>query len=195
MPSNKIFVLLGHPHNASLCAAIAEAYAQAAEAVGAEVRVQRIADMQFDPSLHAGFASVQALEPDLLQFQENLAWCGHFVMVFPLWWGGMPGALKGLIDRTFLPRFAFKYKEGSPFQDKLLAGRTAHVFLTSDSPNLWYNLVLGRPLTKQLRRQILGFCGFKPVKVTVLGNVRASTPEKRAGWLKKVAAFGQKAGA
>ncbi len=192
MEKKRILVLLGHPNNQSLCAALAQSYVDGALQSGAEVRVHRISEMQFDTTLHLGFEGKQALEPDLQAFQTDLVWAQHVVMVFPLWWGGMPAPLKGLIDRTFLPGFAFKYKEGSPFQAKLLAGRSARVIMTMDSPNFWYNWVLGRPLTKGLKRQILGFCGFKPSKFTLLGNVRSSTPKKRQKWLADMRQLGQK---
>ncbi len=192
MEKKRTLLLLGHPNNLSLCAALAAEYEKGARESGAEVRVHRIGDMQFDPTLHLGFQGKQPLEPDLERFQADLEWAQHLVMVFPLWWGGMPAALKGLVDRAFLPGFAFKYKEGSPFQAKLLAGRTASVILTMDSPNFWYNWVLGRPLTKVLKRQILGFCGFSRLKFTILGNVRASTPEKRQVWIAKVKSLGAK---
>lgn len=190
----KILVLLGHPNNSSLCAALASAYIEGATAAGSEVRVHRLGDMQFDNSLHLGFGANQALEPDLQRFQADLKWSEHIVMVFPLWWGTMPGAMKGLIDRTFLPGVTFKYKEGSPFPDKLLAGRSGRVVMTMDSPNFWYKLILGRPLTKALKRQILGFCGIKPLRFTYFGNVRGSKPEGRAAWIEQMRALG-KAGA
>jgi NAD(P)H dehydrogenase (quinone) len=194
MEKKKILLLLGHPNNASLCASLAKEYVAGAEQAGAEVRIHRVADMKFDANLHLGFQEVQALEPDLQRFQADMEWSQHLVMVFPLWWGGMPAVLKGLIDRTFLPGFAFKYKEGSPFPAQLLAGRSARVIMTMDSPNFWYNWVLGRPLTKALKRQILGFSGFKPLEFTLLGNVRGSTPQKRETWLAMVRKLGARLG-
>lgn len=189
MEKKRILLLLGHPNNDSLCAALLQEYALGAKASGAELRVHRLADMQFDAALRLGFKGEQVLEPDLKRFQDDLVWCQHFVMAFPLWWGGMPGPLKGLIDRTFLPGVTFKYKENSPFQDKLLAGRSARVVMTMDSPRFWYQWVLGRPLTKALQRQILGFCGMK-MKIKVLGNVRASSPKTRAKWLQALRQLG-----
>ncbi len=194
MEKKKILLLLGHPNNASLCASLAKEYAAGAEQGGAEVRVHRIGDMDFDPTLHLSYQEKQTLEPDLMRFQADLVWAEHVVMLFPMWWGGMPAVLKGLIDRTFLPGFAFKFNEGSSFQAKLLAGRSVRVILTMDSPNFWYNWVLGRPLTKALKRQILGFCGLKPMKFTILGNVRGSTPEKRKAWLAMVRKLGANLG-
>lgn len=190
--SSKVLLILGHPNNDSLCAGLLEAYQKGALQSGAEVRTVRISDIDFDPTLRGGFKGNQLMEPDLAKFQGDLSWANHVVLAFPLWWGGMPGLLKGLIDRAFLPGFAFKYKENSPFQNKLLAGRSIRILLTADSPNFWYNLWLGKPLTKAMKRQIFGYCGFKPVHVSVFGNVRGSKPEGRGKWLKKVEELGKK---
>ncbi|MEY3441875.1 MAG: hypothetical protein RLZZ519_156 [Bacteroidota bacterium] len=192
MKMKKIVLLLGHPNNESFCAALANEYERGAIDAAAEIRVHRLGEMQFDPSLHLGFNSKQVLEPDLVAFQNDLQWADHFVLVLPLWWGGMPGALKGLIDRVFLPGFAFKYQEGSPFPKKLLQGKSARVLLTMDSPNFWYKWVLGQPLTKALKRQILGFSGFKPVSFSLFGNVRSSSLEKRKQWLEAARKLGEK---
>jgi NAD(P)H dehydrogenase (quinone) len=192
MQKKKILLLLGHPNPDSYCAALLDAYATEARKAGAEVRIRKVSDMQFDPSLHMGFGKVQELEPDLVAFQEDLHWSEHFVMVFPLWWGSTPAVLKGLIDRTFLPDFTFKYHEGKPFQEKLMTGKSARVLLTMDSPGFWYKWVLGRPLTKTLRGQILGYCGFKPLRISLFGSVKMSSPEKRQAWLKQAAELGRK---
>lgn len=192
MENKRIVLLLGHPNKDSLCAALLAEYEKGARAAGAELRLHRVGDMKFDPSLHLGFQAIQPLEPDLLALQADLQWANHLVMALPLWWGGMPAALKGVIDRAFLPGFAFKYKEGSPFQEKLLQGRSARVLLTMDSPNFWYKWVLGQPLTKTLKRQILGFCGYKPMRMSLFGNVRGSSPAKRAQWLSAARQLGQK---
>jgi NAD(P)H dehydrogenase (quinone) len=186
----KVFLLLGHPNPDSFNAALLNAYAEGLRNTGAELRISKLSDMQFDPSLHLGYGKIQALEPDLVKFQSDVQWCDHFVIVSPLWWGGPPAALKGLIDRAFLPGFGFKYKEGSPFQEKLLQGRSAHVLLTMDSPGFWYRWVLGSPWSKALRKQILGFMGFKPIRITTFGPLRGSKTEARSAMLQKARQLG-----
>ena len=57
--------------------------------------------------------------------QQDILWADHLVFVYPNWWSTVPALLKGLIDRMFVPGFAFKYRENSPFWDKLLKGKTA----------------------------------------------------------------------
>ena len=48
----------------------------------------------------------------------------------------------------------------------LLTGRSARVIITSDTPRSFLRLAYGDAILRQLKGQILGFCGFKPVKIT-----------------------------
>src|SRR5256885_5328869 len=61
----RILIILGHPSASSLCAGLADAYAQGARDSGAEVRLLRLGELDFDPLLHAGYRQDQPLEPDL----------------------------------------------------------------------------------------------------------------------------------
>jgi NAD(P)H dehydrogenase (quinone) len=126
--AKKILVLDGHPAKGSFCGALAQTYADAAEKTGHDVRIVHLADLSFDPDLgSASFKTVKPLEADLEDFWASLEWCDHFVLAHPLWWGGMPAKLKGLIDRVFLPGKAFRYVSGKALPEKLLAGRTSEV--------------------------------------------------------------------
>ncbi|MEF1337492.1 NAD(P)H-dependent oxidoreductase, partial [Vibrio rotiferianus] len=69
-------------------------------------------------------------EPDLLRFQELVLWAEHIVIITPVWWGTVPAKFKGIVDRVFLPNFAFKYTEGNMFPEKLLSGRSSELFIT-----------------------------------------------------------------
>jgi NAD(P)H dehydrogenase (quinone) len=185
----QILVILGHPDAKSFCGQMADAYVANARDVGAEVRVMRVGDLDFDPVLHLGYKQIQALEPDLLEVQTNITWAQHLVFVYPIWWGGMPALLKGLIDRVFLPGFAFKYRKDSLMWDRLLTGRTAHLLVTMDSPPWYFRWVVRMPGHNQMRRTILEFCGIKPVKISSFGSVKGSTPEQRSAWLSDVKKF------
>jgi putative NADPH-quinone reductase len=185
----KIYLLLGHPDKQSLNGAFADAYERQAIARGHEVRRHNVGELQFDPILRSG--SKQAwpeLEPDLKQAQENILWCEHWVMFYPIWWGSVPALFKGYIDRTLHSGFAFKYHENDPFWDKLLKGRSAHVFTTSDAPWFWIFLKYRNSDLNAVRRATLEFCGVSPVKVTRFSGVRASESSKRVTWIEKVAA-------
>jgi len=105
----RVLVILGHPSTDSLCGALASSYTAAAGNAGHEVRRINLAEQSFDPLLRHGYAEPQKLEPDLVNAQAQLKWANHVVFVYPTWWGSMPALMKGFIDRTFLPEFAFKY--------------------------------------------------------------------------------------
>ena len=186
---DRILVILGHPAAASFCAALADTYTHSAKSAGHEVRVLRLGELDFDPILHNGYAQIQALEPDLLSAQADILWATHLTFVFPIWWGGIPALLKGFIDRIFLPGFAFKYRAGKAFPDKLLQGRTAHLLVALDTPPWYYRWFYRMPGIHQMRKTTLAFCGIKPTQTLLFGPVLGSTPTQREKWLQQAGAL------
>lgn len=151
--------------------------------------VDRIAvrDLAFDPYLRRGYAEVQPFEPNLERISAAIAACDHLVVGFPMWWGSEPAQLKGLIDRVLLPGFAFRYHRADPFWDRLLAGRSADAIITTDTPSWYLRWAYGNPVVRRWRGQILGFCGFKPVRIARFGPVRQGGAEKNIGaWHREV---------
>lgn len=195
----RILVVLGHPRGDSLCAGLADAYAAGARAEGAEVTVLRLGETDFDlasrePSLLRwhGRDQVPAREPAVEQMIDDVRDADHLVFIFPQWWGTYPALLKGYIDRVFLSRFAFAYREGSSLWDKRLTGRTARVLMTMDSPLLWDTLKYRRAAVTSLTQAVLGYCGVRTVGVTRFPRVRFSTEARRAAWLARVEQMGRK---
>ncbi len=191
--SKRILVILGHPNSDSYCGAIASAYIEGAKAAGNEVQLISVGELSFDPVLHKGYTTVQDLEPDLVAGQAAITWAQHIVFVYPIWWGAMPAVLKGFIDRTFLPGFAFKYREGSIFWDRLLSGRSAHLLVTMDTPPWYFRWVYRMPGHNQMKRTILEFSGIKPVTVSSFGPIKDSSQQKRDQWLAKANSYGRNA--
>lgn len=185
--AKNILLLLGHPRVDSYCGAIADMYAQSAAAAGHHVRRINIAELTFDVAKDGRYQqAAQTLEPDLQALQQAILWSQHLVLVYPTWWGVMPALLKGCLDRTLLPGFAFRYRKGSPLWDKLLGGRSARALVTMDTPPWYFRWFIHMPGHRQLRHSILGFCGFKPVSVHSIGPVRGSKREQRERWLQRV---------
>jgi NAD(P)H dehydrogenase (quinone) len=183
----KIAMILGHPDPSSYCASLANTYAQAALTKGHELRWLNLHAMDFDPVLHHGYTKSQQLEPALLNAQQTLAWADHWVIVYPIWWGGVPALLKGFLDRVLLPGFAFKYRRGSSLWDKLLRGKSAQLIVTQDTPSWYFRWVYGSPGHLQMKRTILGFCGVAPIQLKEIGPVRGSSQAQRDKWLAQVA--------
>ncbi len=191
--NKRILVILGHPSAASLCGALAEAYVNGAESAGHEVRRLDLGRLDFDPLLHDGYHTVQPLEPDLLAAQAAIRWAQHLVFIYPTWWGAMPALLKGFFDRAFLPGFAFQTRKGSLFVDGLLAGRTAQLLVTMDTPPWYYRWLFRMPGHQQMRRTILGFCGIRKVKVASIGPVKGASEKARQRWLAQAFRAGARA--
>lgn len=193
MTPQRIAILFGHPMPESFNTALGLAYAAGARAAGADVRELHLGRLTFDPLLHKGYTAIQPLEPDLLRAQEDIRWAEHLVVCFPIWWGVPPALLKGFIDRVFHPGWAFKYEtRASLFQKRLLSGRSARLVCTMDSPPWYYRLVIGAPAIAKMKNSVFGFCGIRPVRATLVGSVRFSTPARRTRWLRQLTDLGRR---
>lgn len=168
-----------------MCKSIADYYSEVA-GLRHEVQSVAMANMIFELDLNEGYDTALPLEPDLLRFQELIKWCDHLVIISPVWWGNIPAKFKGVIDRTFLPGFAFKYKDEKGGLEKLLIGRTSELIITLDTPAFWYKYAQGNLIYKQLKNAVLDFSGIKNLSSTYFGPVISSTEELRNRWLIKV---------
>lgn len=189
----RIATVLGHVSEDSYCGALHRAYADAAVAEGHEVRQILLPRLSFDPILREAYRRPMPLEPDLEQAQEAIKWAEHLVFVYPTWWGQQPALLRGFVDRVFLPGWAFKYRENSPWWDRFLSGRSARLIVTMGAPPWYDSLVYRGGSRRAMKKAVLEFCGVRPVKATAIGPVRRSKPEWRERWIGRVAAMGRAA--
>ncbi len=79
---------------------------------------------------HGGYA------PDIQAEIDKLLWCDALIFQFPLWWFGLPGILKGWVDRVFA-RGAV-YGGGRRYDGGVLKGRRALLSLTTGGPATAY---------------------------------------------------------
>ena len=192
MSTKRIFILNGHPAQASLSRKLAETYAAAAIAAGHEIRITHLHDLSFDSDFgRAGYSETKPLEPALEKVLEDLEWSEHLVLTSPMWWGGLPAKLKGMIDRAFLPGRVFDtrvMKGGMP--NPMLKGRSARVILTSDTPGWVMRFFYKNALFWQLRKQILGFVGIKPARITHFSGASHCKPSDVDHWIERVRKIG-----
>jgi len=185
----RVLVLAANPKKVSFINYLAEAYANSAEP-NHQVRLLNLSEMEFNLDLSGGYEDEHFMEASLKSFQASLEWCEHLVIFTPIWWGALPAKLKGLIDRTFLPGFAFQYEQGKLMPKKLLQGRTARIVMTMDTPPWYYLMIQGAPAIRQLKVATLKFVGFKSVKSKMIGPIISSTKESRSKWLNEVSKLG-----
>ena len=182
----KILVILGHPSKESFCASLAKKYCEGASSSGNEINTINICKLDFAPFLEDGFSKEQILEPDIQNAQEQIAWANHLVFIYPTWWATPPALLKAFIERVLLPDFAFKYKKSKYVVawDKFLNDKSARIISTMDTPPMYYKWVIGDPGYKMMK-DILNFCGIKPVSKTYFGSVKMSSEPTRQKWISK----------
>jgi putative NADPH-quinone reductase len=188
----RIALIQGHPDPAGghFCHALADAYERSAREAGHEVRIVSVARLGL-PLLRN--AEEWREGPAPAEVQQTLAWAEHWVVVFPLWLGDMPAALKAFFEQTLRPGFAIGKASAGRLPQKLLKGRSARVIVTMGMPAFFYKLFYRAHSLKSLKRNMLEFVGVAPVRSTVIGMVEGAASAREA-WLQKVLALGRQAG-
>ncbi|MDP2572602.1 NAD(P)H-dependent oxidoreductase [Vibrio penaeicida] len=184
----KILLLNANPKLSSFAKLLTDSYEVEAREK-AEVRRMNLSEMEFNLSLDTGYDSDQPLEPSLDAFQQAITWADHIVVISPIWWGGIPAKFKGLLDRSILPGFAFKYEKGSAEPAQLLTGKTVRLILTMDAPEEYLEYQ-AKPVLDQLDLFTFQFSGMSPAKVTLFGSIIGSDEAQRQQWLTEVAELG-----
>lgn len=168
---SKALILLAHFDPESLSAALAASYERGFLRGGGEVERRNLTELSFDPVFRG---AAQPLEPDLVEAQAAMRRATHLVWVFPIYWGTMPAVVKGFVDRTFLPGFAYR-NTGRPLPEGLLRGRSSRIVTTMDSPRFWYRFAHGRAAHYSLDWATFAYSGIAPRFETTLYSVRTRT--------------------
>ena len=187
----RILVVIGHPSKQSFSKLIGESYFKGAKEAGIEVKIVYLSGMKFNPSLENGYRKNQKLEKDLVEFQKYLLWAEHLVFVYPIWWGGAPAKFSGLIERTFLPGFAFKFRKRGILPEQLFRGKSARIFLVKGSSRIFYFGSFAFP-GMIMRRFILNLTGVFPVRINSFYHMTRVSERKKERILSKVLNMGKK---
>lgn len=185
-PSKKIVVVDGHPHSQSFCRSLSQAYVDGSKEAGHVVEYIPLRELKFDLNLRDGYKNIQELEPDLLRAQHSLKNADHIVFVSPIWWGGPPALLKGFIDRTFLPGFAFKYRKDSVWWDQYMTGKSGRIIVTSDAPAWYMRFYRGDSAVRMIKESTFDFVGIKPTRVTRIGRIKFLNQDQRVQLLERI---------
>jgi putative NADPH-quinone reductase len=188
---SQIAVIQGHPDPAGnrLLHALADAYAEGAVAGGHEVRRIEVAGLDF-PILRTKDDFEKGETPEgLRDAQDAIRWAHHLVFCYPLWLGDMPALMKGFLEQTLRPGFAFDYLDGGKIEMHL-TGKSARIVLTMGMPALAYRVWFGAHSLKSFERNILKFVGIAPVRRSLYGMVENAGDAKRRQWLEELRKLG-----
>ena len=73
---------------------------------------------------------------DIVAEHEKLLWCDLLILQFPLWWFGMPGILKGWIDRVMT--YGLAYEIPGTYEEGGFRGKRATVSITTATEPEYY---------------------------------------------------------
>lgn len=191
----RIAIIQGHPEPAGghFGHALADAYERSAIEAGHEVRVITVARLDFPLLQSAREWEGKPVADTIGEAQRTIARAQHVVIFFPLWLGDMPARLKAFFEQALRPGFAIGKAAPGRMPKKLLAGRSARVVVTMGMPAFFYRLYYRAHSVKSLKRNILEFCGFSPVRTTIIGMVEGSA-KAREDWLARMSALGREGG-
>jgi NAD(P)H dehydrogenase (quinone) len=195
-------IVYWHPEPKSFNHAMLDTARETLGAAGHAVRVSDLHAMAFDPvSARSSFTTVK--DPDYFKPQQEemhasasngfspllddemgkLEWCDLMIWQFPLWWFGLPAALKGWVDRVFA--MGRVYGGGRVYEGGSCRGKRAMLSLTTGGPAEAY-----RPdgfngdidgILRPVHRGMLRFVGFDVLGPQIVyGPARMSDEQRRA---------------
>jgi NAD(P)H dehydrogenase (quinone) len=198
----KVFIVHAHPEPKSFNGALTRTAVEALTGAGHEVAVSDLYAMRFNPvsdrrnfttvkdpdtykqqleELHA--TEVSGFAPDLTAEMDKLQWCDALILQFPLWWFGLPGILKGWVDRVFA--MGRTYGRGKWYDDGVFAGKRAMCSVTTGGPAVMYGPdgLNGdiRQILFPINHGILRFTGFDVLPPFIAyGAARITEAERKA---------------
>ena len=199
-----VFIVHAHPEEKSFNGALTQQAIRVLKKHGHSVRVSDLYRMNFNPvSNRRNFKSVkdsnfykQQMEEihasevagfsvDITEEIEKLEWCHVFIMQFPLWWFGLPGILKGWVDRVFV--MGRVYGRGKWYDNGAFRGKRALLSLTTGGREPIYGLTgLHGDIDKILypiNHGILRFTGFDVLPPFIAYSVAHISQEDRKRYL------------
>lgn len=202
----KVFIVHAHAEPKSFNGAMTRTAVEFLEGRGDEVVVSDLYAMGFDPvSDRRNFTSVkdpdyfkQQIEemhatevdgfaPDVAAEIEKLFWCDVMIFQFPLWWFGLPGILKGWVDRVFA--MGKTYGGGRWYDNGVFAGKRAMLSLTTGgSESIYMPDGLNGDINTILfpiNHGILYFVGFAPLEPFVVWAPVRISQEERVDYLER----------
>ena len=178
----KVFIVFAHPEHQSFNCALFRTAAGALTSLGHEVKTSDLCAMQFDPvSSRRNFITVKDpnyFKPQIEEmyatesygFAEDIEaeirkieWCDLMIWQFPRWWFGLPGLLKGWVDRVFA--MGRTYGGDRLYGNGVFKGKRAMLSLTTGGPVPAY-LKGGfngdiHAILRPIQRGMLQFVGFE----------------------------------
>jgi NAD(P)H dehydrogenase (quinone) len=204
----KFFIVHAHPEPQSLNSALTNHAKETLLSAGHEVQISDLYAMQFNPvSDRSNFTSqkdptyfkqqveemhateIDGFSADIKAEMEKLEWCDVLIFQFPLWWFGLPGILKGWVDKVFASGKI--YGGGKWYDNGVFAGKKAMLSLTTGGPITMYSEI-GingdiHSILYPINHGILRFVGFNVLPPFIVWSATRINDERRKSYLAEYA--------
>ncbi len=184
----KYLIVYSHPNPASFCHAILETVESTLKAKGHEIKVRDLYALDYNPVLKGsdllGFKSGNVPE-DIRTEQDHIAWTNVIIMIYPIWWTGLPAMLKGYIDRVFSFGFAYSAGEWGPIG--LLTDKKVIIFNTmGGTKEIYDESGMFDAMIKTSDKGIFNFCGIEVIEHKFFAAVPSVDDATRRDYLTEV---------
>jgi NAD(P)H dehydrogenase (quinone) len=200
-----IFIVYAHAEPKSFNGALFQTAQDTLRASGHTVTTSDLYAMSFDPvsdrrnfttvknpdffkqqieEMHA--TEVDGFAPDVEAELRKMEACDLMIWQFPLWWFGLPGILKGWVDRVFA--MGRTYGGERFYENGAFKGKRALLSVTTGGPDSayakggWNGDI--RAILRPIQRGMLRFSGFDVLAPNLCFGPARATPEQRTQWLK-----------
>lgn len=184
-----VLIIYAHPDETSFNHAILQMAKRTVKAGGHHCSVIDLYKLGYNPVMNAAEAKGHANE-ETKAYQEAIRKATDIIFIFPVWWFRAPAILEGFIDKTFTPKFAYRFKPligkyGMPIP--MLRDKTVTAFITHGAPSLPVRTLYVNAVKYRFLLGFLSFCfNIFRCRIVQLWSVPFINEAKRKEYLQKV---------
>lgn len=148
-----VTIILAHPWHGSFNKAVLDSIVVELNKTQREFEIIDLYKDNFNPALSekelAVYMKGQTLDPLVVKYQNIVKKTTEIILLFPVWWMGMPAMLKGFFDKVMLVDFAWYYDRTEGKLKPLLNINKTTVITTSEETNKEFSHV-GSPIESSI---------------------------------------------
>ena len=183
-----IFIINYQPKKKSNKAECLDAYIEEARKGGHDIRMINL------HALDIGFLSfdeddqqISTLSDELKQAQDNILWANQIVLIYPIWWLGIPAKVKAFLEKVLQQDVLVNYGKVGP--EPLFKDKTVVVMQSYSMPYFVMKYIYGDLPFKTLKVILQKWCGFKIEKRFDFDLIDSPREVIRRSWKNNIKKF------